>query len=150
MNTWFECKIRFIRQMENGMMKKVTETYLVDALSHAEAEERIIEEMTPFATVEFTVISVKKANYSELFFCPRDLKDRYWYKCKMAFCTIDEKTGVEKRTPTNVLVESDDFRQAIRDLDEGMKGTIADYIILSAAETPIMDVYKYDSKDGEQ
>ena len=67
MHTWFECKIRYEKVMENGMQKKVTEPYLVDALSFTEAEARIIEEMTPFITGEFTVSDIKRANYSELF-----------------------------------------------------------------------------------
>ena len=29
MHTWFECKIRYEKTMENGMQKKVTEPYLV-------------------------------------------------------------------------------------------------------------------------
>ena len=67
MHTWFECKIRYEKTMENGMNKKVTEPYLVDALSFTEAEARIIEEMTPFISGEFTVSDIKRANYSELF-----------------------------------------------------------------------------------
>ena len=66
MHTWFECKIRYERVMENGMNKKVTEPYLVDALSFTEAEARIIEEMTPFISGEFTISDIKRANYSEL------------------------------------------------------------------------------------
>ena len=147
MNTWFECKIRYEKTMENGMNKKVTEPYLVDALSHAEAEERIIEEMTPYISGEFSVSAVKKANYSELFWNETDLAESYWFKCKLAFVTLDEKTEAEKRTNTNILVQSSDIRQAIKDLDNGMKGTMADYIILSVAETAIMDVYKYEAPE---
>lgn len=65
MHTWFECKIRYEKVMENGMNKKVTEPYLVDALSFTEAEARIIEEITPFISGEFTVSDIKRANYSE-------------------------------------------------------------------------------------
>mgnify|MGYP003493295403 FL=1 len=146
MNHWFECKIRYEKTMENGMNKKVTEPYLVDALSFTEAEERIIEEMTPFISGEFSVSVVKKANYSELLWNDSTEADR-WFKCKLAFVTLNEKTGAEKRTNTNVLVQSSDIRQAIKDLDNGMKGTMADYIILSVAETAIMDVYKYEAPE---
>lgn len=72
MHTWFECKIRYEKTMDNGMNKKVTEPYLVDALSFTEAEARIIEEMTPFISGEFTVSDIKRANYSELFPCEED------------------------------------------------------------------------------
>lgn len=142
MHTWFECKIRYEKTMDNGMNKKVTEPYLVDALSFTEAEARIIEEMTPFISGEFTVSDIKLANYSELFPCEEDSADR-WFKCKLYFITLDEKSGAEKKTATNVLVQAADLRDAVNKLDEGMKGTMADYQIASVAETAIMDVYPY-------
>ena len=67
MHTWFLCKIRYEKVMENGMQKKVTEPYLVDALSFTEAEARIIEEVTPFISGEFTVSDISRAHYSEIF-----------------------------------------------------------------------------------
>ena len=100
MHTWFECKIRYEKTMENGMNKKVTEPYLVDALSFTEAEARIIEEMTPFISGEFTVSDIKRANYSELFPCEEEAADR-WFKCKLVFITLDEKSGAEKKTSTH-------------------------------------------------
>lgn len=150
MHTWFECKIRYEKTMENGMNKKVTEPYLVDALSFTEAEARIIEEMTPFISGEFTVSDIKRANYSELFFSEEEAADR-WFKCKLTFITLDEKSGAEKKTSTNVLVQAADLRDAVKKLDEGMKGSMADYIISSMAETAIMDVYTYvaDSTNNE-
>jgi uncharacterized membrane protein YvbJ len=126
------------------MNKKVTEPYLVDALSFTEAEARIIEEMTPYISGEFTVADVSKANYSELFFAD-DINASYWYKVKLGFITLDEKTGAEKKTFTNVLVQASDLRDAVKRLDEGMKGSMADYIIVSVAETPIVDVYPYEA-----
>ena len=149
MHTWFVCKISYEKTMENGMNKKVTEPYLVDALSFTEAEARIIDEVGPYISGEFTVTAVAKANYSELFFAEDTASDR-WFKCKLGFITLDEKTGNEKKTYTNVLVQAFDLRDAVRKLDEGMKGSMADYIILSVAETPIMDVYPYESKEGEK
>ncbi|MCK9160060.1 MAG: DUF4494 domain-containing protein, partial [Bacteroidaceae bacterium] len=124
-----------------------TEPYLVDALSFTEAEARIIEEMTPFITGEFTVADIKRARYSELFPSQEEAADR-WYKCKLFFVTLDEKSGAEKKTAAMMLVQADDLRNAVKNLDEGMKGTMADYQIASIAETPIMDVYPFKA-DGE-
>ena len=146
MHTWFECKIRYEKTMENGMNKKVTEPYLVDALSFTEAEARIIEEMTPFISGEFTVSDIKRSNYSELFPSEEDTADR-WFKCKLFFITLDEKSGAEKKTSTQVLVQAADLRDAVKKLDEGMKGTMADYKIASVAETAIMDVYPYSAEE---
>ena len=33
MHNWFECKVFYEKMLENGTQKKVTEPYLVDALS---------------------------------------------------------------------------------------------------------------------
>ena len=65
MSTWFECKVKYDKMMENGMQKKVTEPYMVDALSFTEAEARIIKEMTPFISGDFSVANIKRANISE-------------------------------------------------------------------------------------
>ena len=145
MHTWFECKIRYEKTMENGMVKKVTEPYLVDALSFTEAEARIIEEMKPFISGEFTVSDIKRANYSELFFSEEEAADR-WFKSKLLFITLDEKSGNEKKVASNVLIQAADLRDAVKKLDEGMKGSMADYIISSMAETAIMDVYPYSAE----
>ena len=145
MHNWFECKIKYDKTLENGLTKPVTEPYLVDALSFTEAEARIIEEMTPYLSGEFTVSDIKRAKYSELFFAEDTSADR-WFKCKLTFITLDEKSGAEKKTSTNVLVQASDLRDAVKKLDEGMKDSMADYIISSIAETAIMDVYPYSAE----
>ena len=66
--TWFECKIRYEKTTEDGLQKKVTEQYVVNALSFSEAEQRIIEEMSAYISGEFEVTDVKKAQYKEVFF----------------------------------------------------------------------------------
>ena len=146
MHTWFEVKIRYEKVMENGMQKKVTEPYLFDALSFTESEGKCIEEMTPFISGEFTVSDIKRANYSEIFFSDEESADR-WFKCKLVFITLDEKSGVEKKTSTLVLVQAADLRDGVKKLDEGMKGTMADYQIASISETAIIDVYPYEAKE---
>jgi hypothetical protein len=135
--------------MDNGMPRKVTEPYLVDALSFTEAEARIIEEIKPFITGEFTVSDIKRANYSELFPAPEEAADK-WFKCKLFFITLDEKSGAEKRTGTLVLVQAADLRDAVTKLDEGMKGTMADYQIASVVETLIMEVYPFTAEPNDK
>ena len=141
MHNWFLCKVSYEKILENGMQKKVTEPYLVDALSFTEAEARIIEEMSPFITGEFTVSAVGRAKLSEVFF--NEDGDRY-YKAKIYFITLDEKSSIEKKTAAQILVQASNLKEAITVLEEGMKGTLADYTIASIAETQIMDVYPFD------
>lgn len=139
---WVECTIKYEKTMENGKEKKVSELYLVNSLSFTEAEARIIEEMKPFISGEFTVKALKATKYSELFSSDEESADK-WFKCKLMFITLDEKSGVEKRTSTLVLVQAADLRDAVKTLDEGMKGTISDYEIVSVSDTKIIDVYPY-------
>ncbi|GHT73959.1 hypothetical protein AGMMS50262_05990 [Bacteroidia bacterium] len=137
---WFECKVSYEKLMENGMQKKVTEPYLVDALSFTEAEARIIEEVKHTVSGEFFVTDIKRAKIAELFF--NETGDRY-YKIKVFFITLDEKSGAEKRTAVQMLAQASDLKEAIAVLDAGMKGTMADYVIGSVVETAIMDVFPF-------
>lgn len=142
---WFECKIKYERTMENGTNKAVTEPYIVDALSFTEAEARIIEEVTPFIQGEYTVTDIKRQKFSEIFTSNKDSDDK-WFKLKLVYVTLDEKSGNEKKTSTLVLVQAGDIRTALKNLDEGMKGSLADYTIASAVETAYLDVYQYKGK----
>ena len=73
-----------------------------------------------------------------------------WFKCKLIFITLDEKSGAEKKTSTQVLVQAADLRDAVKKLDEGMKGTMADYQIGMVSETPLMDVYPYSAEPNDK
>lgn len=143
MHSWFTCKVSFEKMMENGMQKKVTEPYLVDALSYTEAEARIIEEVKPFVSGEFTIADIKRAHYSEIFF--NENGDRF-YKVRVNFITQDEKSGAEKRTAAKMLVQASTLKEATSVFEEGMKGTLADYRIIAIEETLIMDVFPFDAE----
>ena len=142
-NEWFECKVKYEKTMENGLVKKVTEPYLVDALNFTEAEARIIEEITPFMTGAFEVSDIKRAHYAELFEAPGDDSADKFFRAKLLFITLDEKSGKEKKTSQNELVQAADLRDSIKRLDEGMKGSMMDYTIASVTETAIMDIFHY-------
>lgn len=139
MANWFECKVRYDKLQENGAVKKVTEPYLVDALSFTEAEARIIDEQTPYISGEFSVSAVKRTKIAEIFWNEEGDK---WYLVKVAFITIDERSGVEKRATSQILVQAKDFKNALDSFLEGMKGTMADFEIVGINETPLIDVYK--------
>lgn len=144
MNNWFECKVSYEKTMENGKQKRVTEPYLVDALSFTEAEARIIEKITPFISGSFSVAAIKREKISEIF--TDETGDR-WFKAKVAFVTINEKTLEEKKTVCNMLIQALDIDQAKDNLRKGMKGTLADYVIESLTETKLMDIFPFESKE---
>ncbi|MBR2153206.1 MAG: DUF4494 domain-containing protein [Bacteroidaceae bacterium] len=147
MNNWFECKVRTEKMLEGGATKKVTEPYLVDALNFTEAEARIIEEITPFCNGQLEVVDIKRARYCEMFTAEEESCDK-WYKVKCVFVTLDEKTQAEKRTSQQMLVQASDLRDAVRRFDEGMKGSMIDYEIALVQETPLLDVFPYQTRDA--
>ena len=144
--TWFECKIRYEKIMEDGLPKKVSEVYVVDALSCSEAEERIMEEMLPYNLVDIEIVDVKIAPYREVFFADNNLADQ-WFKAKLSFITIDERTDKEKRTSIMYLVNAGNISSAINNIDEVMSGTMIDYVTTSISATKIFDVFEYKKKD---
>lgn len=142
MLNWFEVKIKYEKTAEEGKIVKVTETYLVDALSFTEAETRIIKEMKPFISGEFFVNAIRRAKINELFYNEDGDK---WYRARVNFIALDEEKGVEKKTAVTMLVQANDTKEANAGIIEGMKGGMADYEIASVTETSIMDVYKYET-----
>ena len=145
---WFICKISYKKMMEDGLRKKVTETYVVDATSFTEAEARIIEEMSAYISGEFEVAEIDRAVFKEIFFMEQ-VADTRWYKSKLQLITIDEKTEKEKRTNVYYLVEGSSLESARRNIDEVMGGTMIDYSIVAVSETPIMDVFEYKVKSTD-
>lgn len=147
MYNWFECKVRYEKMLESGMQKMVTEPYLVDAWSFTEAEARITQEITPYMSGEFSISDIKRVKYAESFF--NDQGDRY-YKMRLYFITLDEKSGTEKKTAVNMLVQASTLKEAVEIIETEMEKSMVDYTIASATETAIMDVYPYSAEVREE
>ena len=143
---WFECKIAYEKVMEDGLQKKVNENYVVDALSFTEAEKRIMEEMSSYISGEFTIKDIKIAPYKEIFFSDEEMADS-WYKAKLEFITIDEKTEKEKRSAVNYLVQAGTLKGAVGNIESVMGTTMIDYVIASVTETKLMDVFEYGKQE---
>lgn len=142
MNNWFQCKVKYERNGDDGSITKVSESYLIDALSFTEAEERINEEMKPFISGDFLVSDIKRARISELF--ENENGDK-WYRCKVNFISLDEEKGVEKRVASTMYAQASTLKEAVEVIEKGMQGTLADYEIASVVETNVMDVFKYEA-----
>ena len=135
----YECGVRYERTMENGMTKKVTELYLVDALSFTEAEGRITKEMEPFFSGDFDVVTIKRTNYSEI--AENDKGDK-WFRAKLLYITLDDK-GREKKTATHFIVRATDINNAHAVVIDRLKGSMVDFEIATLDEAKIMDIFRY-------
>ena len=147
---WFECKIRYEKTTEDGLVKKVTEQYSIDALSYSEAEHRIIEEMGSFISGDFEVVSITRAAYKEVFFDDGDNLSQQWYRAKLDFITLDEKTEKEKRSRVTYLVQASNLNRALKAVDSVMSGTMIDYEAASISDTKLMDVFECKSESTDK
>lgn len=141
-STWFETKVKYQKTMEDGSEKVVSEAYVVDALSFTEAESAIIDEMSVYVSGELKVSGIGKAGYGEIFFSDVDDDDK-WYKAKLQFITIDEKSEKEQRSNVTYLVQAKSLARALRYIDEVMGKTMIDYDVVGLNETKLMDVFEH-------
>lgn len=138
MALYFETSVRYDKVCENGAIKKITERYLVDTITFSAAEEITIVKRTPYMSGEFVVKTARRTNIAEIF--NQGNADRY-YLVKVAFIIPNEATGAEKKSITQILVNANDFADAVEKFMDGMRNTMADFEIISVAETPILEVY---------
>jgi hypothetical protein len=140
--SWFETKVRYEKELENGMQKFVTEQYVVEALSFTEAEAAITKEMSLYIRGEFKITDIRPATYGEIHFCEAEVDDK-WYKAKLQFIILDEKTEKEKVATVIFLVQAGSVQGAVKNVTEVMSKTASDYTLVSVIETKIMDVYEH-------
>ena len=148
-STWFETKVKYQKTMEDGSEKVVSEAYVVDALSFTEAESAIIDEMSVYVSGELKVSGIGKAGYGEIFFSDVDDDDK-WYKAKLQFITIDEKSEKEKRSNVTYLVQAKSLARALRYIDEVMGKTMIDYDVVGLNETKLMDVFEHQAPNEKK
>lgn len=137
---FFEVKIQYHKMQEDGKEKKVTEQYVVEALSFTEAESRIIEEMTPYISGEFDVVSEKIAPYNEIFLSDKSDDDK-WFISKVGFITIDERTAKEKKQTFRYLVQAETSEKAMDYTKEMFSHGMSDYSIDAVKDTQTLEVF---------
>lgn len=142
---FYEVKIQYQKTLEDGREKKVTEQYVVEALSFTEAEARIIEEMTPYISGEFDVVSEKIAPYNEIFLSDRTDDDK-WFISKVGFITIDERTAKEKKQTFRYLVQAETSEKAMDYTKEMFSHGMSDYRIDAVQDTATLDVFLCEAK----
>ena len=145
---FYEVKIQYQKTLEDGKEKKVTEQYVVEALSFTEAEARIIKEMTPYISGEFDVVSEKIAPYNEIFLSDKSDDDK-WFISKVAFITIDERTAKEKKQTFRYLVQAETSEKAMEYTKEMFSHGMSDYSIDAVQDTATLEVFLIeDNKDS--
>lgn len=142
---YYEVKIQYQKIQEDDKEKKITEQYVVEALSFTEAESRIIEEMSAYIAGSFDVVAEKIAPYNEIFLSDNSTDDK-WFVSKVAFITIDEKTMKEKKQTFRYLVQAATSELALDYTKEMLSHGMSDYSIDSVQDKPTLDVFLYEVK----
>lgn len=137
---FFEVKIQYQKMQEDGKEKKVTEQYVVEAMSFTEAETRIAEEMLPYTDGDLDVVSEKIAPYNEIFISDNSTDDK-WFVSKVGFITLDEKTAKEKKQTFRYLVQAATSELAMDYTKEMFSHGMSDYSIDAVKDTPTLDVF---------
>ena len=142
-SNWFEVKLRYDKVHEDGHEKKVTESYVVEALSFGEAEKTAIEFLGGYVSGEIQVVNINPMKFREVFFNEQESCDRY-YKAILQFITIDEQTERERHTQVYYLVQASSFDNCKDTIRTIMERTMIDYQIASVSETKVIDVIEHE------
>ena len=137
MTKFIEVKAKVKRPLSNGERKVMNETYIVDAMSVMEAETLVMNAITPLADGEAVTYAIRKSNITEIVY---DTDAEQWYRAKVNYIVIDEKSGVEKKSSVYYLIEADSFEDAFKNLKESLEGIVLDYEIANISESNIIDV----------
>ncbi|MCU0446106.1 MAG: DUF4494 domain-containing protein [Microscillaceae bacterium] len=141
MKNWFICTVKYTKEDEKGNVKKISETYLVDALSYTEAEARIYQELGSIIRGEFQISDLRKSNLIDIFHFP---DAETWYKCKVVYSTMDEKSEKEKKVTNNMLVSAHNIKQAYERIEESLKTMLVPYQITSIVVSNYLEVFVYE------
>ncbi|MDX1629186.1 MAG: DUF4494 domain-containing protein [Fulvivirga sp.] len=144
MKTWYTCKIKHNKEAEDGLLKQVTEAFLVDAVSYTDAETRINEIAERDMHGEWAVTQITKTNIAEVI--PSEEAES-WFKCKVTYTTVDGDNDKEKKINTYMLVAALHAKQAFETIEEHFKGMLVPYDIPSITLSNIVEVFPYESDE---
>ena len=148
MNTWFTVKVKYTKQLDDGTFKRVSEPYLLAAMTFTDAEARIYEELGSIIRGEFTVTNIARTEYHDIFYYEdADL----WYKCKITYHSEGDGLDVEsdlnpkkvKKVSQNFLVTATSVKEAFERIQESLSTLMVDYQIPSIILTPIVDIFPF-------
>ncbi len=147
MASWYLGKIRYQKEDETGRLKTTNEAYLVDALSYTEAEAKLYSQIVTDAS-DFSVTAISRMRLADLFTFETGEK---WFKCKVIYYSIDDKSGKEKKVVNYMLLNADDISEALTRITDSLKTMLVPYETTDINLTPILDVFPYSAgEDAEE
>ncbi|MFA7274421.1 MAG: DUF4494 domain-containing protein [Crocinitomicaceae bacterium] len=140
MNNWFTVKVKYTKQLENGSFKRVTEPYLLAAMTFTDAEARIYEELGQVIRGEFNVVGIMRTEIHDIFhYEDADV----WYKVKLTYESMDAEEEKAKKVTQNFLVSAHSVKDAYDRIKESLATLMVDFIIPAITVSPIVDIFPY-------
>jgi hypothetical protein len=146
MNSWFTVKVKYTKQLENGTFKRVTEPYLLAAITFTDAEARIYEELGSYIRGEFMVVGIARTDLSDIF---QYEDSATWFKCRITYGIEEEDGDKKKKVAQNFLVSAPDVKEAYLRMEESLAGLMIDYQVLSIVSSPIVEIFPYRDEEVE-
>ena len=140
MNNWFTVKVKYTKQLDNGALKRVSEPYLLAAMTFTDAEARIYEELGQIIRGEFNVVGISRTEIHDIF--AYDDAD-VWYKCKVRYESMDADTEKAKKVNQNFLVSAESVKEAYERIQESLSTLMVDFEIPSIIVSPIVEIFPY-------
>jgi len=144
MNNWFQVKVKFTKEFQDGTLKRVTEPYLINAMSFTEAEARIYKEVGEFVRGEFSVNAIIKIDYADIFHFD---DAEVWYKAKVSYVSEDADSGKEKRISNNYLVSAHNVKEAYERVEDSLKGLMITWETPVITKTDLVEIFPYEPSD---
>jgi hypothetical protein len=139
MPSWYLCKIRYRKEAENSKPVTINESYLVDSVSFTDAEARIYKELESIIR-DFTLVGVNPMRVADVFHFE---DSETWFKCKVSYISVDDKSGKEKKIQNLMLVSADDVKQAYERIQESLKNMLVPFDITDVNITNIIEIFPY-------
>lgn len=146
MRTWFLCRVKYAKENEQGLLKNVSEQYLVDAVSFTEAEARIYDMLGSVIRGDFQVTTISKSNIVDVFFY-EDID--IWYKCKISYVVADADSGKEKKVTQYMLVSAHNVKEAYDRIHESLNNMLVSFVVPDINESPIIEIFPYEKEEEE-
>lgn len=143
---WYECTVRYAKENEQGLLKNVSEKYLVDSVSHTEAEARIYDMLGSVIKGDFQIKRLVPSNIVDVFFYD-DID--IWHKCKVSYIVADADSGKEKKVNQFMIVSAHNVREAYDRIHECLNNMLVSFTVPSVVESPIVEVFPYEKPDEE-
>jgi len=138
MNNWFTVKVKYTKQLENGTFKRVSEPYLLAAMTFTDAEARIYEELGAIIRGEFDVISISRTELHDIFAYDDSAT---WWKCKVTYESAEHNSEKVKKVSQNFLVSAETAKEAYERIQESLSTLMVDFNIPSIVFSPIVDIF---------